>query len=72
MFKPGGRSDGCLGVAIDVGTTTVAVQLISLAEGRVAATRVDYNAQISCGLDVISRIQYARMPARQGGLRVAS
>ncbi len=68
--QPGGRSDGCLGVAIDVGTTTVAVQLISLAEGRVAATRVDYNAQISCGLDVISRIQYARMPARQEELRV--
>ena len=29
------------------------------------ATRTDYNAQVPCGLDVISRINYARRP---GGL----
>jgi len=53
------------GIAVDVGTTTLAVQLIDLCTGRILATRTDYNAQIPCGLDVISRINYARRP---GGL----
>ncbi|MBW1685968.1 MAG: DUF4445 domain-containing protein [Deltaproteobacteria bacterium] len=53
------------GIAVDVGTTTVSVQLIDLCTGRILATRTDYNAQIPCGLDVISRINYARRP---GGL----
>jgi uncharacterized 2Fe-2S/4Fe-4S cluster protein (DUF4445 family) len=53
------------GIAVDLGTTTVAVQLIDLCTGRILATRTDYNAQVPCGLDVISRINYARRP---GGL----
>jgi uncharacterized 2Fe-2S/4Fe-4S cluster protein (DUF4445 family) len=53
------------GIAVDLGTTTVAVQLIDLCTGQILATRTDYNAQIPCGLDVISRINYAR---RAGGL----
>lgn len=53
------------GIAVDLGTTTVAVRLVCLPEGRIAATRADYNLQVSCGLDVISRINYARRP---GGL----
>ena len=41
------------GVVVDLGTTTVAVQLVDLGTGRILATRTDYNAQIPCGLDVI-------------------
>ncbi len=52
------------GVAVDIGTTTVAVQLVDLCHGRVMATRTDYNGQIPCGLDVISRINYARRADR--------
>jgi len=58
------------GLAVDVGTTTVAVQLVSLSSAGVLATRTDYNAQISCGLDVISRINYARTPDRREELRI--
>jgi uncharacterized 2Fe-2S/4Fe-4S cluster protein (DUF4445 family) len=58
------------GIVVDVGTTTVAVQLVSLFNGAVIATRTDYNAQISCGLDVISRIHYARNQIRREELRV--
>ena len=43
-------------------TTTVAVQLIDLDAGRVLGTRSDYNGQIACGADVISRINYASTP----------
>lgn len=57
------------GIAVDVGTTTVAVQLINLTTGRVMATRSDYNDQIACGLDVLSRINYARRPDRLTELR---
>jgi uncharacterized 2Fe-2S/4Fe-4S cluster protein (DUF4445 family) len=57
------------GLAIDIGTTTIAVQLVFLPLARPLGTRNDYNAQISCGLDVISRINYARTPERLEELR---
>jgi uncharacterized 2Fe-2S/4Fe-4S cluster protein (DUF4445 family) len=57
------------GVAIDVGTTTVAVQLVDLSNMKVLSTCTDYNSQLACGLDVISRIDYARRPDRRKELR---
>ncbi|MFA7368966.1 MAG: ASKHA domain-containing protein, partial [Kiritimatiellales bacterium] len=66
-------SDGTVrnyGIAVDIGTTTVAVQLVSLEVGKIIATHSNYNDQISCGLDVISRINYARQPERREELRV--
>jgi len=54
-----------LGLAVDLGTTTIAVQLVDLENGRALAARNGYNSQITCGLDVISRINYASRP---GGL----
>ncbi|MBQ3273695.1 MAG: DUF4445 domain-containing protein [Christensenellaceae bacterium] len=48
------------GLSIDIGTTTVAAQLVSMKSGRVAAASTDYNEQIERGLDVISRISYAK------------
>lgn len=53
------------GIAVDIGTTTVAVQLTDTLTGRVLASKTDYNGQTACGLDVISRINYCR---REGGL----
>ncbi len=66
-------SDGTVrnyGIAVDIGTTTVAVQLVSLEVGKIIVTHSDYNGQIACGLDVISRINYARQPERREELRV--
>ena len=57
------------GIAIDIGTTTVAVQLIDLATSKIISTHTDYNNQLTCGLDVISRINYARKPERLEELR---
>ncbi len=59
-------SSGDYGLAADLGTTTAAVKLIHLADGRVLSSFVDYNAQVQCGSDVISRMEYAKRP---GGLR---
>jgi len=58
-----------LGLAIDIGTTTVAVQLVDLADGAVIDTATSYNLQVRRGADIISRIDYARTPERQRELR---
>jgi uncharacterized 2Fe-2S/4Fe-4S cluster protein (DUF4445 family) len=48
------------GIAVDIGTTTVAVWLVDLETKKVIASHNAYNSQIECGLDVISRINYAK------------
>ncbi len=58
-----------LGVAVDLGTTTVSALLIDMSSGRVLAAASGYNSQIACGLDVISRINYARAPGHAADLR---
>lgn len=45
-----------LAVAVDIGTTTVALSLISLATGEILATEADFNKQIYLGEDVLTRI----------------
>jgi uncharacterized 2Fe-2S/4Fe-4S cluster protein (DUF4445 family) len=56
-------------VAIDIGTTTVSAFLVDLASGEVLGSSAEYNGQIQCGEDVISRIIYA---GRDGGLKELS
>lgn len=53
-----------LGVAIDIGTTTVSLWLVDLISGKVLAQVAEYNGQIARGEDVISRIIYA---SKNGG-----
>ncbi len=48
-----------LGIALDIGTTTVTAYLVDLVSGQVRASAAEYNAQIARGEDVISRIIYA-------------
>ncbi|MFZ4396298.1 MAG: ASKHA domain-containing protein [Kiritimatiellia bacterium] len=67
--EPGDQTARHFGVAVDVGTTTIAVQLVDLTSATILGTRSDYNEQVSCGLDVISRINYARRPERLEELR---
>ena len=45
------------GVAVDIGTTTVACHLVNLESGKTVAVAGEGNAQRSYGADVISRIQ---------------
>lgn len=45
-----------LGIALDVGTTTLAAALVDLADGKVLRTASALNVQVSFGADVISRI----------------
>ena len=48
-----------LGIAIDLGTTTIAAQLLDLATGNVLAVQTALNAQASHGGDVMSRVEFA-------------
>ncbi|MBR2717483.1 MAG: DUF4445 domain-containing protein [Oscillospiraceae bacterium] len=52
-IAPGGEG---LGLAVDIGTTTVAVRLYDLRSGEALASAGERNAQRSFGADVISRI----------------
>ena len=55
------------GAAVDLGTTTVAVRLFSLSDGRVLGTERAWNSQMAFGADVISRAQYTM--EHPGGLK---
>ena len=54
-------SDEAFGVAVDVGSTTVAGYLLDLATGEVAATAGRMNPQIRFGEDLMSRVSYAML-----------
>jgi uncharacterized 2Fe-2S/4Fe-4S cluster protein (DUF4445 family) len=48
------------GAAIDLGSTTVVVYLWDLVSGKVVGVASNYNKQISCGEDILARVNYAR------------
>src|SRR4029079_3367218 len=58
-----GFVDTALGVAIDVGSTTVAGHLCDLSTGEVLATAGVMNPQIRFGEDLMSRVSYVMMNA---------
>lgn len=55
------------GLAVDIGTTTVAVSLVDLTTGRILAEDGFINPQKAFGLDVLSRIHYDM--ENDGGVR---
>lgn len=61
-LEPGDTTDRHYAIAIDIGTTTVWGQLLELSAGQVIGEAAEYNAQLSYGEDVISRIVYAQKP----------
>jgi len=54
-----------LGVAVDVGTTTLVAQLLDLSSSHVLGVRSALNAQAQHGADVMSRIDFALAPGGQ-------
>ena len=61
----GDTSDANYGVAVDVGTTTVVVQLVDLNSGKLLGSEGIHNQQATYGEDVISRVIFA---CGKGGL----
>lgn len=54
-----GYQEGVYGLAVDVGSTTVAAYLCDLRTGEVLATEAVMNPQVTYGEDLMSRISYA-------------
>lgn len=59
---PGFKRDG-FGLAIDIGSTTIAAHLCNLTSGQVVATGGIMNPQIRFGEDLMSRVSYVMMHA---------
>ena len=64
-FEKDVYADG-LGVAVDIGTTTVVASLIDLCTGEELASASEVNAQKQFGLDVLTRITYLYNEGEQG------
>jgi uncharacterized 2Fe-2S/4Fe-4S cluster protein (DUF4445 family) len=58
-LEPGDTSAGVYGIAFDLGTTTLAAELVDLASGRTLGREASLNSQAAYGADVISRISLA-------------
>lgn len=58
-----------MGVAIDLGTTTIVAQLLGLETGNVLAVKTALNAQARYGADVMSRIHFAVLDGGQAQLQ---
>jgi uncharacterized 2Fe-2S/4Fe-4S cluster protein (DUF4445 family) len=70
--KPTTGKDPVFGLAVDIGTTTAAVELVDLETGEVVGTAGTYNRQAAYGDDVITRIIYAaEMPGGRAKLQEA-
>ena len=65
FLAPSARKDK-YGLAVDIGTTTVVMYLVNLADGSLVDVGSTYNSQIRYGDDVITRIMYA---TEAGGLK---
>ena len=59
-FEQGGAEKGLYGLAIDLGTTTIALFLIDLSSGEEIDVYTLLNPQQRFGADLISRINYSR------------
>ncbi|MGZ6911733.1 MAG: ASKHA domain-containing protein [Acidimicrobiia bacterium] len=67
-----GFTDTALGVAVDVGSTTIAGHLCDLTSGEVLASAGRMNPQIRFGEDLMSRVSYVMMnPGGAGQLTAA-
>ncbi len=68
--EPGDTSGRAFGAAVDLGTTTVVVEIVDLNDGRTAGLSAGLNGQIRFGADVVSRITAAHAdPDKRFGLR---
>ncbi|RME67184.1 MAG: DUF4445 domain-containing protein, partial [Nitrospirae bacterium] len=63
LFIRPGRPEKQFGLAVDIGTTTVALYLVDMQTGKVIETASTYNSQMRYGDDVITRI----INATEGG-----
>jgi len=64
-LEKGDTAGRLFGVAIDLGTTTIVAYIRNLSTGDMVGVGSTYNRQISCGEDILARVNFAK---REGGL----
>ena len=70
IFVEGGdKTKSCYGIAVDLGTTKIAILLVDLITGETIDKKGVMNPQISFGEDVMSRINFA-MQSRENALKI--
>jgi len=62
--EPGNTLGQNFGLAVDVGTTTLVMELVDVESGRTLDMEATLNSQSRCGADVISRLTYALSEAK--------
>jgi uncharacterized 2Fe-2S/4Fe-4S cluster protein (DUF4445 family) len=58
-IEPGDTTDRSFGLAVDLGTTTLVVELIDLNTGESIDAATENNSQMKYGMDIVSRISFA-------------
>lgn len=58
-IESGDTTERNFGLAVDLGTTTLVVELVNLNTGESIDTATENNSQIKYGMDIVSRISYA-------------
>jgi uncharacterized 2Fe-2S/4Fe-4S cluster protein (DUF4445 family) len=58
-LEPGDTTGSATGIAVDVGTTTIAVELVDLNTGKIVGRRMALNPQAAYGADLLTRITRA-------------
>ena len=58
-IESGDTTERNFGLAVDLGTTTLVVELVDLNTGESIDTATENNSQIKYGMDIVSRISYA-------------
>ncbi|MCX5906307.1 MAG: ASKHA domain-containing protein, partial [Deltaproteobacteria bacterium] len=64
-IQPGDTED-YYGLAVDIGTTTLAAYLCNLGNGRLAASDASINPHVAYGEDIMARITYSMMNPGEG------
>jgi uncharacterized 2Fe-2S/4Fe-4S cluster protein (DUF4445 family) len=65
-----GKVEDYYGIAVDIGTTTVAAYLCSLRSGQILSSGSLMNPQVAYGEDVMARITYAMVNPQEGLTRL--
>ena len=65
-LEPGDTRDALRGIAVDLGTTTLVVELVDLNTGKTVGVRTALNSQLKHGADVISRLASAYSSRENG------
>ena len=68
-IQPRNTQECCYALACDLGSTTIAVQLLDMNTGAVIETQTAVNAQVKLGTDILTRIFYTREPGLEEARR---